>query len=261
MRFPAFLALAAFACACARSGGAAGVSTMRTIAERGELVVGIELGFEPFEKLSADGKSYEGFDIDLMTEFAKDLKVRLRIEQMKWDALMTALDTKRVDMIWSGMTATVERAKSRLFSDVYFRTRLCFLVRVDSGIQRSADVHGKRLVVKLATTGDEAAVKEFADCPLVKLGDENLCAQEVVTGRADAFLYDRFSILRHHQNNPDTTRVLEDFENIEPYAVAMRPGELDLWRAVNLFLERCRADGRYRAIHVRHFGVPPDDAR
>lgn len=234
---------------------------MRLVAERGELVVGLEPGFEPFEKLSEDGKSYEGFDIDLMREFAGDLGVKLRIEAMKWDSLMTALDTRKVDMIWSGMTATVERAKTRLFSDFYFRTKLCFLVRADSGIARSADVRGKRLVVKLATTGEEAAAQHFPDCPVVKLGDENLCAQEVVNGRADAFLYDRFSILRLHRVHAGATRVLEDFENFEPYAVAMRPGDFDLWRAVNLFLERARADGRYARIHERHFGAPPDDLR
>lgn len=260
MRPPILLALLV-AAACGRPGSGGPTPTMQLVAERGELIVGLEPGFEPFEKLSADGKSYEGFDVDLMTEFAKDLGVKLRIEGMKWDSLMTALDTRKIDMIWSGMTATVERAKTRLFSDVYFRTKLCFLVRADSGITRSADVHGKRLVVKLATTGEEAAAQHFPDCPVVKLGDENLCAQEVVNGRADAFLYDRYSILRHHRMHPDTTRVLEDFENIEPYAVAMRPGDLDLWRAVNLFLERARADGRYARIHVRHFGAPPDDLR
>ncbi|MGQ0614941.1 MAG: transporter substrate-binding domain-containing protein [Planctomycetaceae bacterium] len=256
-----FVALSAGACTSGEGGGGAGESTLAMIAARGELVVGIEPGFVPFEVLRDDGRGYEGFDIDLMTAFARDLGVKLRVEAMGWDSLPPALRTGKVDMVWSGMTATVERAKTTLFSDFYFETRLCFLVSASSGIARSGDVHGKRLVVKLATTGESAATEHFADCAITKLDDENLCAQEVVTGRADAFLYDRFSILKHHEMHRERTRVVEDWENVEPYAVAMRPGDFDLWRAVNLFLRRIRTDGRYNAIHARHFGRPPDDAR
>jgi len=256
------LAAALLLGACtAKEGGGGGEATLAKIAARGELVVGIEPGFVPFEVLSADGKGYEGFDIDLMTEFARDLGVKLRIEAMGWDSLPPALRTGKVDLVWSGMTATLERAKTTLFSDFYFETKLCFLVGKDTGIATHADVHGKRLVVKLATTGESAAAEHFRDCATTKLDDENLCAQEVVTGRADAFLYDRFSILKHHENHPGRTRVVEDFPNVEPYAVAMRPGDFDLWRAVNLFLVRARGDGRYAAIHARHFGRPPDDPR
>jgi hypothetical protein len=54
---------------------------------------------------------------------------------------------------------------------------------------------------------------------------------------------------------------VEDVRSFEPYAVALRQGDFDLWRSVNLFLERTRWDGRYAAIHLKHFGRPPDDAR
>ena len=86
-------------------------------------------------------------------------------------------------------------------------------------------------------------------------------ALEVVGGGADAFLYDRFSILRHHAKRPEKTRVIDIMETFEPYAVAMRPGDYELWRSVNLFIEKARWDGRYDAIHKRHFGTIPDDPR
>jgi polar amino acid transport system substrate-binding protein len=59
-----------------------GESTLRHVVDRGELVIGIELGFPPFEVLSNDG-TIEGFDIDLARAFAKDLEVKVKFETMK----------------------------------------------------------------------------------------------------------------------------------------------------------------------------------
>ena len=50
-----------------------------------------------------------------------------------------------IDVILSGMTATPERAKSRAFTDSYFRTQLCLLVRADAAIEKPAD--GERVLI------------------------------------------------------------------------------------------------------------------
>ena len=107
--------------------------------------------------------------MDLVSELAKDLGVKLRIEGMEFDALPSALDTGRIDLIISGMTATAERAKHRTFSEPYFHTGLCLLVGAKSGIERAADVNGKRVVVKTGTTGHINAPKFFPDSPLTTL--------------------------------------------------------------------------------------------
>jgi len=259
MRFLLCLFALLTGCGKAATSGADG-GALAAIVERGEIVIGIELGFPPFEVLGDNGE-FEGFDIDLARAFAKDLEVKITFETMKWTALTTALRTGQIDMIWSGMTATVPRSTKLLFSDTYFRTRLCLLVRADSGIAKTDDLKGKTLVVKMGTTGVSAAKKHFADSKRIELPNENNCAAEVVGGGADAFLYDRFSILRHHAKHKRTTRVIDVMKTFEPYAVAIRPGDHQLWRTLNLFLEQTRWDGRYNAIHLRHFGTLPDDSR
>lgn len=259
MRLGLLLLAALLLAACRREGGASGPpNTLRRIVERGEMVVGLEVPFPPFEMTTTDG-SFEGFDVDLMREYARELGVKLRIQQYSFESLPAALQNGNVDMVWSGVTATVERSQRTLFSDIYFRTRLCLLVHKDSAITGYKDAAGKRLVVKLGTTGETSAASLYPDSKPTKLDDEALCAQEVATGRADAFLYDRFSILRHHAKYADVTRVIDDVPGQEPYAVCFRPGEIDLWRSVNLFFDRVRRDGRYVAIHTKYFGVPPDE--
>ena len=52
--------------------------------------------------------------MDMIRELAKDLGVKLKIEPMAFDSLPTALANGKVDLVVSGMTATPERAKSRV---------------------------------------------------------------------------------------------------------------------------------------------------
>jgi polar amino acid transport system substrate-binding protein len=260
MRFLLCVCLGLLGCGGQGPGRVGDGGTLKAIIERGALIVGIEPGFVPFEVLDENGE-FQGFDVDLARAFAKDLEVEVRFENMKWTALTTALQTGQIDMIWSGMTATVPRAKRLLFSDTYFRTRLCLLVRADSGIESRADMKDRSLVVRMGTTGVSVADKLFSECKRIELPNENNCANEVVGGGADAFLYDRFSILRQHRKNPDLTRVIDILETFEPYSVAMRQGDFELWRILNLFLEKIRWDGRYDTIHKKHFGTLPDDAR
>jgi len=234
-------------------------STLDKILDKGVLVIGTEPEFPPFETRNEKGE-FVGFDMDMARELAKDLGVKLRIEPMMFDSLPTALGTGKVDLIVSGMTADEERAKSRSFTEPYFHTKLCLLVNAKSDITKPADVNGKRVVVKLGTTGEKRSKLLFPDSHIQPLETEGACALEVVHGRADAFLYDRHSIVRHHRNNPKTTRALLEPLSDEPYAMAARLGDTRFVERLNEFLRAFRADGRYARIYEKHFGEPPDDA-
>lgn len=232
-------------------------STLDVVLERGVLIVGTEPEFPPFESKNEKGE-FVGFDMDMARELAKDLGVKLRIEEMVWDSLPTALETRKIDVIISGMTATEERAKSRAFTEPYYHTKLCLLVNAKSGIGKPSDVNGKRLVVKLGTTGDIESKNLFPDAQVVKLDAEGACALEVATGRADAFLYDRHSIIRHQKSHPETTRAILEPLSEEPYAMAARLGDAAFVERLNRFLHDFTADGRYARIYEKHLGEPPD---
>jgi len=56
---------------------------------------------------------------------------------------------------------------------------------------------------------------------------ETVCVLEVVTGRADAFIYDELSIAKHQQENPKSTYALLKPFTYEPFAMAIRKGDFD----------------------------------
>ena len=257
MRVAPLLVLLVLACGC---GGDPYGSTLERVQDGGVRVVGTEPEVPPFESLDAGG-NLGGFDIDLARAIAEDLGVEVRFETMAFDSLPSALGVGKIDVILSGMTATPERAKSRAFTDTYFRTQLCLLVHSDSAIGKPQDADGKRIVVKLGTTGDMQAPTLFPRARITRLDTEGACALEVIHGRADAFLYDRHSIVRHHRAHPETTRALLDPLSDEPYAMAVRHGDQVFVDRLNDFLRRIRANGAYAALYEKHFGVPPDAPR
>lgn len=235
-------------------------SALDIVMERGELIIGTEAEFPPFESKNAAGE-FVGFDMDLARELANDLGVKLRIDDMQFSSLPTALDNGTIDLIISGMTATPERAKTRSFTKPYFITELCLLVHADSGITEAKQLHGKKIIVKRGTTGDIHVTKTYKDSEITRLDKESACALEVVNGRAAAFVYDRDSIIRHNKEHPKATRALLKPLTREPYAMAARLGDTKFVDRLNRFLDDIKKDGRDKALREKHLSGAPDEPR
>jgi len=250
----AVLAGSACVAACAEKPSA----TPAEIEERGELVVGTEAEFHPFEYRTEDG-AYAGFDMDLARLIAEELGVELRIENMKFAGLIPSLDTGRIDVIMSGMTATDERRKTISFTDPYFLTGLCLLVNVESagGVTDWRTLNDPKwtVVVKTATTSDTFVRENLPKAKGVTLETENDCALEVATGRADAFIYDQLSIQRHHEEHPETTKAYLEPLTREPYSIGVRHDDDELREFLNGFLATLREDGRFAELVEKH-GLP-----
>lgn len=250
------LLLAALLAGCARDDR----STLEKVRERGVLVVGMEPAFPPFGSVNPQGE-FVGIDVDLVRGLAEDLGVELRIEDMGFDALSAALLTGKIDVIASGMTRTEERARSLTFTDPYFHTTLCLLVHKDSPVRKPADLADATIAVKLGTTGEKTAEEDYETAEILRLDTDGSCANMVASGRADAFIYDKASILRHHEENPDTTRVILDPVSFEPYAMAVDHGDTVFAERINEYLAKIRADGTYEEIFRRHGEDPETQPR
>ncbi|MFZ2445358.1 MAG: transporter substrate-binding domain-containing protein [Syntrophobacteraceae bacterium] len=231
-------------------------STLSRVVKRNKLIVGMEVKFFPFEYADTQGHPI-GFDVDIASLAAKELGVEIEIRDMEFSGLIPALQGGKIDMIVSGMTRTLARAKTVTFTQPYFETGLCALIsnRKAPDVTDIAQLNdtGRILAVKLGTTGDLVAARLFPKARVNRYKEETACVLEVVAGRADAFLYDRLSIAKHQRQNPDTTRaILKPFTH-EPYAIAIRSGDFDFLTWLNQFLETIKADGRYRELHQKYF--------
>ncbi|MGD8257799.1 MAG: transporter substrate-binding domain-containing protein, partial [Desulfobacterales bacterium] len=93
-------------------------STVESILKRGELRVGFESGYVPFEMTDKKG-NFIGFDMDYGRRMAKDMGVKFVPVNTAWDGIIPALVTNKFDIIMGGMTITQERNLKINFADPY----------------------------------------------------------------------------------------------------------------------------------------------
>lgn len=222
--------------------------------DRGTLRIATEPKFPPFG--SIENGELVGFDIDLGEEIGRELGVDVEWVQMDFDGVIAALTTGRVDLIMSGMTATPQRSLRVSYSAPYFHTITCLLVsKQRAGEVRSVEdlnEPGRRVMVKLGTTGQKAAEANCPKAEIVPLRDEAELAAEVAAGRADAFLFDKRQIEQHHARYPDETFIVRKAVSVEPYSIAAPIGDPETLRWLDLVLYHMRLDGRLEELYAKH---------
>ena len=230
-------------------------SQLTAIVNNKKLVVGMELKYKPFEYTDEKGQPV-GLDVELAKLAAKELGVELEIKDMEWTGLIPALQTGKIDLIISGITGTLERAKSITFTSAYFTTGLCALLSTKlapdvTAVDQLNDP--KRVIaVKTGTTADLVASKRFPKATINRYKDESACVQEVINGRADAFLYDQLSIAQHARDNKATTKAILTPFTYEPFCIAMRKGDFDLWNWFEMFVTLKRNDGTLEELRKKY---------
>lgn len=112
--------------------------------------------FKPFESRDKEG-NIVGFDIDLANLIADELGYKLEIQDMNFDGLIGALQSKRVDMVMAGMSTTEKRKKNVDFSKEYHRSGEMFLSLPDKKIESLESLEGKTVGVQLGTIQEEGA--------------------------------------------------------------------------------------------------------
>src|SRR3990172_4867436 len=133
-------------------------SVIERIYRNGEMVVGTDAAFPPFESVNTTTAQIEGFDIDLINEVAKFMGVRVRMVNTGWDPLFIQIPDETLDLGISGMTITDERNLTLLFSEPYFVSDLSIVVRkngpMEGVIALPADLEGRRIAFQEFTTSD-----------------------------------------------------------------------------------------------------------
>lgn len=207
-----------------------------------QLVIGMELSYPPFE-MTDEHNQPSGIGVEMARALAAYLHKDLVIENTAFVGLIPALQTRKIDLIISSMTATDERRQSIDFSDPYVRTGICPLFSARSDAQTPDDLNqpGRKVAVKNGTTGYTYAVAHLPRAQLLQLGDQASCVLEVIEGKADAFIYDQMSIYQFHKDNPQTTRAILTPIQHEDWAVGIRKGNDALRQQVNAFLSDFKA--------------------
>lgn len=157
----------------ATDSGATGGVDLEAIKKKGKLVLGTSADYPPYEfHKMVDGKdTYMGFDIAIAKDIAAAAGVELEIVDMKFDGLLAALQTGKIDMIIAGMNPTDERKKSVDFSIEYYEATQTMLVQTSKveGLKTDDSFAGKKIGVQKGTTQEKLALEKFTKSEIVSI--------------------------------------------------------------------------------------------
>lgn len=231
-------------------------STLNEVLKRGELRVGLEAGYMPFEMRSKKGEII-GFDVDLARLMARSMGVRLTLVNTQWDGIIPALLTSKFDILMSGMTITAERNLQVNFSDPYVTIgQTVILAKAHAGkITHYAQLNDPQydIAVKLGTTGEIAAKRHLHQANLRAFETEAEATLQVRNGRLDAFVYDLPYNAIFAAQNPDAVVHLNKPFTSESLGWAVRKGDPDFLNWLNHFLRQIKDDGTYEALYRKWF--------
>ncbi len=95
-----------------------------------QLVVATSTGFEPFEMVDSAGLFY-GIDLEIAAGLASYLGKELVIQDMKFESVVTSVQTGICDIGMAGLTVTAKRQALVDFSDSYYNAAQMLIVRAD----------------------------------------------------------------------------------------------------------------------------------
>lgn len=181
---------------------------LENIQKNGKLVVGMSADYAPYEfhYIDENGKDViGGFDVDIANEIANKIGVNLVIQEMDFDALVSALPAGKVDLVISGMNPTEERAKVVDFSEVYYNSKHGILVRAEDAdkYQTFADLEGAKVGVQLGSTQEKIAKTEIPNVNLQQLSNINNLILELKAGKVDAIVMEKPVAEMAVKSNPE----------------------------------------------------------
>ena len=128
---------------------------LEAIKQAGVIKIGTSADYPPFESVDANGNKV-GFDVDLMTEIAKRLDVKLEWVDMPFDSLIAAVQEGKIDASISSFNYSEERDQTIDFSDAYYTSEDAFTVAdgFAGTIAKPEDVAAFKVGVQTGTTQD-----------------------------------------------------------------------------------------------------------
>ncbi len=206
-------------------GAAAQDSLLKKVLERGTLRVGTTGDYPPFSELDQANNTYKGYEIDVVTQLAVDLGVKVEFVPTSWDTLGAGIQADKYDVTASGITMTLERLKSVAFSDPYLDSPLVPLIlKKDDGKYaswRDMDKAGVKLAVMAGTSAEESAKKNFTKAEIVSITAPALDYQELLAGRVDAAITDTVFIKKALAQYADQVAVVGLDKPIEGQPISM----------------------------------------
>lgn len=233
--------------------------TLDKIKAKGTLIFGTESTYPPFEFIvMKDGKSVGvGMDVDLGQKIADRIGVKLQTSEMAFDSLIPALQAGTIDVAGS-MTPNDERKQVIDFSELYYESTNCFIVRKDDAAKFTAkeSFDGKTIGAQLGTVQNTLIVDEFKNSKNLILPKVSTLIQELKNKNIDAICAEAPVADCYVKAHPDLgIAVLKMPDAGGGVGITMAKGTEDLAAVVNEVIREMIANGEMQKIYDKNIDL------
>lgn len=208
------------------------------------LIMATNAEFPPYEYY--EGDTIVGIDVDIANAIAEDLGMKVKVEDMAFDSVVTAVQTGKADIGLAGLTVNEERLLNVDFTDTYAKATQVIIVREDSTIATPDDLNGKTIGVQLGTTGDIYA-DDIEGATVDRYNKGADAVQALKTNKIDAVIIDSEPAKVFVKENEGIKILDEEFTN-EEYAIAIKKGNDELLKQFNESLNKLKESGKLQEI-------------
>ena len=245
----------------ALAGVARAEDLLAKVKAKGELTVGTELQFAPFDFVE-DGKQ-SGMNKEIFAEIGKELGVKITFLDLPWPSVLPGLEAGKFDMVAGPATITKARMERYRFSSPIADATVAILKKKgDASITKPADIAGKK-VGSAKATAQLAQLQEFAKTlptppTIQEYVDFSQSYADLGAGRVVAVANSLPNIAFLAKQKPDV------FEVVEPpfgkpvyfgYIGTKAADAKSLMDAVDAVLIKMKHDGRLASLQKKWFGT------
>ncbi len=237
---------------CGSALGASAQTLPEAVAQSGVLRIANTPNYPPLEFRDPASNTLEGFDIDLAGAIAEKLGVKVEWTETSFSAMLSSLQTGRVDMIMSGMSDLASRHDSATFVD-YLRSGPQFFVRQADAASYAgiAMVCGKTVGASRRTSyPQEIAAWSDANCagnPVNFVGTDGSAdaRTQLKQGRIDVAMQGNETLPYVMDQEKDTYHPVGEPISFQYMGMALPVAETAFQQAVAGALDALIADGTY----------------
>lgn len=223
-----------------------------TTVESGKLHMSTNAEFPPYEMLDDAGNPI-GIDVEVAQAIANKLGLELVVDDMGFNAALTAVQSGESDIAMAGISITPDRQDVMDFSDSYATGVQVVIVNEDSPIQTLDDLANAQMIgCQADTTGyiyasDTPENGGYGEDHVTAYDTGALAVMDLVTGKIDAVIIDNEPAKAFVDQNPGL-KILETAWVEEEYAIGFAKGNDALREAVNAAVAELKADGTFQKI-------------
>jgi polar amino acid transport system substrate-binding protein len=228
-----------------------------------KIVVGTDASYAPSEFLASDGKTVQGFDVDLFKAVGQKFGVDVQFVSSNFDSIITGVTTGKYDVGVSSFTINDKRKQQATMVSYY-----------EAGTQWAApkgnpkkvdpnNACGLTIAVQTGTVqADEDLPKRQADCkkagkPAIKV--QSYTGQDEATAavgskKADAMLADSPVAAYAVKQTKGTLELVGDVYDSAPYGYVLPKDETAFAAAIVDALKSLKQDGTYDNV-LKNWGV------